>query len=300
MRKTLLLFLLLSATAVVASDVVVKVDHHFVSRSSDASLATVFAEEHVVSNLQLDVYMLASIPSSQKGYSELQQLGAGSWLAKVRWALQDSAGEMKLPEPRTLDNRVRRRGPAATRAVDRDSTVNCNSFTACLDWGPLPPGDYMLTANVAGLASSFPFVVRTGKEDDVRDAYLEWKAGHAASYVEFKQLQLARYERDSSRLDPVFLVIDRALLESTLTDTRELFALALQKMEERRRIATEPAKIQFFDRRVRELRETERALPDYFARRNDWIMVRDMSRGSYVMKDRRTGAVVRDFESAER
>lgn len=128
----------------------------------------------------------------------------------------------------------------------------------------------------------------------MREAYLEFKARRASSYAEFRELQLERYRINPARLDPVIEVMDRALLESTIDDARALFAMALEKMSQRRATATEADKVQFFERRIRELRATERALPEYFNRRSEWAMERTPT-GAYVIRDRKSGSIVKDF-----
>ena len=297
--RTVGIVLLLAAMAdvVTASDLLVKTDHHYVSRPSDKTpMSVIFTDERVVASVKLDVYTVPQLPSTKRYYEDLQKLTAESWLLALRWSLTDSDGrELPLQRPETLRASVRRRGPNAEEPRDRDVTVDCTTYEATFDLGLLAPGEYTLAVAVSGLRSSFGISIRTGQEPDVRDKFLEVQAGRASTYADFRRIQLERHRRDASKLDPVFTVIDRALLESTLDDTRELLRLALAAMSQRREQAKDPAKIQFFDRRISELRETERALPEYFRRRADWLMVRD--RGAYVIKERKSGAVVKAFGS---
>ena len=297
MRKIVLALAVVLTTNLAASDLVVKADHHYVSRAGDLTpMAAVFVDERLIATVKLDVYSVPEIPSTKRYHEELSALTPDSWLTAMRWSLLDADGrDVKLQRPVALRSTVRSRGPNAARASDRDTTVACTTYEARLDFGPLSPGDYTLVATVHGLRSAFPLSVRTGQERDVREKFLEVKASRATTYAEFRALQLERHRVNPSRLDPLFEVIDRALLESTIEDTKELFAVALAKMDERRQKAQEPEKARFFTQRVRELRETERALPEYFARRHEWQMVRDFARGSYVIKDRKAGTVVKDF-----
>ncbi len=297
MRKILFILALTLSTALSASDLTVKVDYHDVVRPADMSpMPTVFVDEHLIASVQLDVYVVPELRSSSRFYDELRALTPDSWLQAVRWSLTDSEGrDVTLPAPVLLRSTVRERGPNAAQASDRDMTVPCTTYKARLDFGPLAPGDYTLSASVHDLRRTFPVSIRTGQESDVREKFLEVKASRASTYAEFRELQLERHHVNPSRLDPVLEVIDRALLESTLADTQELLALVISKMEQRLASANAPEKAAFFAQRLRELRDTERALPEYFGRRNDWKMIRDSVRGNYVIKNRKTDAVVKDF-----
>lgn len=296
MRQILTIFAIVSAASTAAaSDLVLKADHHHVNRADFTPMAAVFTDEHLVATIRLDVYAAPQLPSTKRSLDELRRLDASNWLRSVRWSLRDGKGrELAVPFPKIVSSTVRRRGPNAERAADRDVTVDITTFEARADFGPLPAGDYTLAAGVYHLTSSFPVSIRTGTESDVREVFLEVRARRATSYAEFRELQLERHRINPDRLDPVMEVIDRALVESTLEDARALFATVLEKMEQRRAATTEPAKAQFFQRRLRELRAAERALPEYFSKRGEWMMQRNQA-GNYVIRDRKAGTIVRDF-----
>jgi hypothetical protein len=296
MRKSFaVLTIVFAASTAAASDLLLKADYHHVNRADMTAMAAVFADEHLVTTIRLDVYAVPQLPSTRRSLDDLRKLDASNWLRAIRWSLRDEQGrELAVPRANLLAASMRQRGPKAPRAADRDVTADCTTFEARLDFGPLPAGDYTLEASIHQLKSAFPLSIRTGQESDVRETFLEVKAGRASSYSEYRELQLERYRINPSRLDPVFEVIDRALRESTLEETRALFAMALEKMEQRRVAATEPAKVQFFERRVRELRATEHELPEYFNHRTEWAMERT-SAGNYVIRDRKTGTIVSDF-----
>jgi len=297
MRKVLvvLVSMILASTAV-ASDLLVKAEHHYVTRESDrAPMPVVFIDEHLIAKVKLDVYSVPEMLTTGKSLKELRALNENSWLGAVRWALTDSESrEIALARPLILNSTIRRRGPNAALAKDRDATVECTTFEARLDFGPLPSGDYKLSATVYGLKSSFPVFVRTGQEPEVRDTFLELKAKRASSYAEYREYQLERHRLNPELLDPVFHLIDRALVESTLHETQTLFVVVLEKMRQRREAAKEPKMIEFFDMRLRDLAEAQRALPEYFEKRPVWMMVRD-ARGRYSIKDRKSGAIVREL-----
>jgi hypothetical protein len=90
-------------------------------------------------------------------------------------------------------------------------------------FGFVPAGDYVLRASVRGLASSFSFVVRTGAEPALRDHYLRLKAQRTRDYASFRRLQLERLERDPKRVDALYGLIDRALVEGSLAETQSYF-----------------------------------------------------------------------------
>src|SRR6266536_1531181 len=183
MRKlSLRLALSLISPAVLASELVLTAQHHYVVRADKTPMAVVFTDERTIIGLKLDVFVVPDLPSSKAHYSELAGLTQSTWLAANRWELLDAEGRpIAVPMPALLRNTVRFRGPSAPRPADRDRTVDYTTFEASLDFGRLPVGDYTFRASLDGLTSSFPISVRTGQEPEVRDTYLESKARHAST-----------------------------------------------------------------------------------------------------------------------
>ena len=109
MRKALVVLLLtVPADVVAASDLLVKIDHHYVARESDMTpMPVVFVDEHLVATLKLDVYTVPGMPSSTKSIGQLTRLDESSWLAAVRWVLADSADREIPLAPLILDTKTR-------------------------------------------------------------------------------------------------------------------------------------------------------------------------------------------------
>lgn len=278
------------------SKLVVTVEHHYVARGDRSPMAAVFADERLIATVHLDVYAIPGMASTTAHAGELAALPE-KWTRALHFRLANARGdELALPNPAVLSNAVRHRGPHAARAEDRDATVDCTTYTARIDLGRLQAGDYTLQAFIGGLRSAFPFSVRNGDEPEVRDAYLEAKAAKAASFAEYRELELARYRQDPSHLEPIFDALDRALAEGSLEDAKALLSLGIEKMEERR--VASPGRQDFFASRVAELRAVGKALPEYFAHRSQWALSRDMKHGGYVLKDRASQEVLRDFNTA--
>ncbi len=297
MRKgSLLLVLSLIAPVALASELVLTAQHHYVVRADKTPMAAIFTDERVIVNLKLDVFVVPGLPSSKAHYDELARLSQSTWLAANRWELLDARGQsVALPMPALLRNNVRFRGPNAVRPADRDRTVDYTTYEASFDFGRLPAGDYTFRATLGGLTSSFPISVRTGQEPEVRDTYLELKAQRASNFAEYRDIQMQRYRNDPTRIEPIFLALDRALLEGSIDDARSLLSLATERIDERRRGAPDEKKREFFTARLAELRRAQRSLPGYFAHRGEWIMTRDIAAGGYVIKDRKSGALLERF-----
>jgi hypothetical protein len=299
MRKAILILSILSlgARIAVASELVVRTDHHYVPRSANETpIMVVFTDERVVANVELDVFFVPEMPSSKLHYDDLRKLTQATWLDTLRWSLVNQNNhQVVLPKPALLRNSVRYRGPNAARAADRDRLVDFTTFEARLDFGRVPAGDYMLRASLDGLVCSFPVSARTGVEAEARDAYLERNAGRASTFGEFRDIQLERYRNDPTNPEPVFLALDRALSEGSIEDARKLLELGIKKIDELRAGEKDSKKVLFFEARLRELRRVEAVMPEYFGRRGEWRMSRDYAEGGYVIRDRRSRAIVKRF-----
>jgi hypothetical protein len=283
----------------VGSELTLTTEYHYVARSDRTPMSVVFADERLIANVKLDVYALPHRPKTRLLNAELTKLNETSWLSEMEWTLVDAAGRpVPLPTPIVRQNTVRHRGPNAALERDRDTTVECTSYQARLDFGPVPVGDLTLQVRLLGLDRSFPIAVRTGEESEVRDAYLETRASRASSFQEFRELQLERYHDDPSHIEPIFLALDRALTQGSLEDAGSLLALGIERIDERRRKATS-AQRRFFEDRSRELRQLQVMLESYFKHRDKWTIVRDIEKGGYVIRDRRSGRLIRDFTKPE-
>lgn len=297
-----ILIVVMTTVAISASELSVSTKHD-VLVTDDARkqlLRVVFVDEELLANVTLDVYVLKQLPSTRAHHAELQKLNELTWLDAVAWSLTTTDGQqVALPHPAILSRTVRRRGPDAVREVDRDTVVPMTTYRARLAFGSIPPGDYVLKASVRGLTSSFPFVARTGDEPGLRDHYLRLKAMRTRDYATFRRLQLERLERNPAQTDALYNLIDRALVQGTLGETQSFFERAIAAVTEYRRTSDDPTRNKQIDARIRELRATRNALPQYFANRAAWTMARDTKSGHYVIRDRRNKAVIRDFASSE-
>jgi len=288
-----------------ASTLTLTVPHHLIvmhpaGPASTTLLRTLWADEHLIADMQLDVYQLPQMRSTTEHYAELRKLASSSrWLDAVTWSLtrRDTAETVALAVPRALRAAQRERGPHAPVSTDRDTTVPMTSLTTRMDFGTLPVGDYRLTARAAGLASSFAFSVRTGSEPEVRDEYLRDKASKTHDYAEFRRLELERYERDPSRIDALLDLVDRSLQQGTPAEVRSDFDRAITAYEARRLSFTPDvaAKAAAY---ISDLRVARDALPEYFQRKAEWTMARDPYSGLYSIRWRATNNVVRVLRAA--
>ena len=238
------------------------------------------------------------MPSSKAHYDDLRRLTPVSWLASLKVTLTTpDSRPVPLPPPMILSRNVRTRGPAAKQPADRDTAVDMTSYRAALSFGSVPPGDYILKAQIAGLTSAFPFAVRTGSEAQFRDHYLRIHAGRTADYATFRRLQLERLDRDPARLDALYDLIDRALVNGSLAETTGYFDRAITAANLALQKATDPNSKAHIQNGIFDLRQVRSALPEYFSKRNVWTLTRDMKDGHYSIRDRASGTVVRDFKA---
>jgi len=305
MNRTRLLTLaaLLAATvASHASTLTVGVRTHstLTSESGESRSAyAVFADENLIVDVQLDVYKLDQLPATAAHFTELRQLSQADWLPNILWRLTERGrGEIELAAPLVTNNVSRNRGPNAELARDRDATVECRTHQATVNFGSLAPGDYTLTGTIYGVTSQYQFEVRTGKEPGWRDIYLHSKATRATTYDEYRRLTLERLRSDGQRLDIVLDLIDQSLQYGTLDETRSYVGRAVQIVEHRQTKSGANA----VDRRkaIAYLQQFESTLPEYFARRGEWSMMRDVKTGRHVIRSRTTGQVVKEIGPVER
>lgn len=282
-----------------ASTLTVSVRSHstMISEGAESHPAyAVFADEHVIVDVQLDIYKLDVLPETAAYHAELRQLSESDWFASVQWRLTERMkGPVDLNVPLITSNRSRNRGPNAPLVGDRDSTVECRTHLATFDFGSLPPGDYTLTGAVHGLSSQYQFGVRTGEESTWRDTYLDSKTARAKTYEEYRRLTLERLQSDVHRVDILLDLIDQSLQYGTLDETRSYVARAVQIVEHKQTNSGA-------DRReaIAYLRQFDSILPEYFARRKEWRITRDAKTGRHVIRSRVTGDVVREIGPAHK
>ena len=278
-----------------ASKLTLSLPHHMVATHSDAAstalLRTLWTDERLVADVQLDVYQLPQMRSTTEHYTELKKLAASSrWLDEVTWSLtaRETGAPVSIGMPRVVTSARRQRG---------DTSVPMTTLTARLDFSAIPAGDYRLTVNAGGLTSSFDFGVRTGAEPEVRDEFLRDKASKTRDYSEFRRLQLQRYERDPSRIDALLAVIDRSLTEGTQAEVHADFDRAIAAYEARRQSYAPDvaAKVAAY---LRDLRIARDAVPEYFQHRADWTIARDPYTSIYSIRSRATNQVLRVLRTA--
>lgn len=283
-----------------ASKLTLSLPHHMVAihreaGSSPTLLRTLWTDERLVADIQLDVYQLPQMGSTTEHYAELRKLTATSrWLDDFTWTLtvRETGAPVALGIPRVITSARRQRGPGAQSARDRDTAVPMTTLTARLDFGAVPAGDYRLSVRAGGLTSSFAFGIRSGAEPEVRDEYLRDKATKAHDYGVFRRLQLERYERDPSRIDALLAVIDRSLIEGTPAEVRADFDRAINAYEARR-LSFAPNVAPRVDAYVRHLRVARDALPEYFQHKADWVIARDPYTSVYSIRSRANNQVLR-------
>lgn len=297
-RLLLVLLVAAFAAAASASSLTVSAQHDVLVTEDDKKqlLRVLFADDQLLVDITLDVYALDLLPSTRAHLDELRKLTDRTWLDAVAWSLFTADGaEVALPRPAVLTKVTRQRGPAAARPVDRDTSVPMTTYRARLGFGAIPSGDYVLQARVRGLSCNFTFVVRAGNEPGLRDHYLRLKAMRTRDYAEFRRLQLERLEHNPARVDALYDLIDRALVHGTLAETRSYFDRAIASAQRYRQSISNSNTIHKTDAVLRQLRDVQRTLPDYFANREKWTMTRDVRDGHYSIRNRATGAVIRDF-----
>lgn len=299
-----LLFTVLSADAAYSSTISLSLEHDIAVTTDGPKqklLRTRFTEEPVIAQVKLDVYALPQMPWTGEQLAELQRLDENSWWQQLQWTLRDASGKHRQIQPRLLQSSVRRRGPAAARPEDRDTSVECSTFHGSFDLGRLTPGDYTIEVGVADLRAQHPLALRTGEEPEVRDVYLRKKAAATKDWLQFKALQLERIERDPKKADALLALAHGSVEHGTLAEAQGYFASAVATMEENMR---EWATVNPTDATrqapgvtdmVRRIRALQRVLPEYFAHRRDWRVVQQPS-GGYVITTRDTNQVVRRIE----
>src|SRR5262245_52450806 len=91
-KLAILLLLSLISPSVLASELVLTAQHHYVVRADKTPMAVVFTDERTIMDLKLDVFVVPDLPSSKAHYSELARLTQSTWLAASHWELLDAQG----------------------------------------------------------------------------------------------------------------------------------------------------------------------------------------------------------------
>jgi hypothetical protein len=300
LRLSLAAVAIVLSVAASASTLTLSVNHHSVAinpadRQASTLLRSVWADEHLLADVQLDVYQLPGMRSTAEHYADLRKLAADArWIDRLRWSLtrRDTDAPAALAVPRIARTARRERGPQAEAPSDRDTRVAMTTLAARFDFGVLPVGDYRLSVSGGGLSASFDFSVCTGAEPEVRDDYLRDQASKTNDYAEFRRLEMERYERDHSRIDALFDLVDRSLQQGTPAEASADFDRAITAYEARRQTFTPDvgAKAAAY---IRDLRVARDALPEYFQRKAEWTMAREPYSGIYSIRSRATNEVVR-------
>jgi hypothetical protein len=289
-----------------ASTLTLTVPNHMVvvhsegAPSSTSVLRALWTDERLVAEVHLDVYQLPQMRSTTQHYDELRRVASRPhWLDAFTWTLvrRDTGTAVALGMPRVIQSVRRQRGPDAESSKDRDTVVAMTTLTARFDFGAIPAGDYRLTVQVAGLASSFDFSERSGAEPEVRDEYLRDRASKTRDYAEFRRIELERYERDPSRIDALLNLVDRSLQEGTAAEARADFDRAIAAYEARRQ-SFEPKVAAKVDAYVRDLRVARDAVPEYFQHKTEWSISRDPYTSVYSIRSRATSQVLRVLRAA--
>lgn len=300
---TIPLFLVTLATGANASTLTVIVDHRLATHGPLDAAKTVratFADEPLRADVRVDIYAVPQLPSSGAQLSELRALPKDGWWKQLDWELVDLKTNREiLATWAAVSTRSEERGPSSgdkTKAVDIRSLIGRFELS-----GTIAPGEYKLTASIAGLRSQpFVFARRTGREDDVRDTYLAAKAARTRDFPAYRALQLARVKENPTNAVAYLELADRALEQGTLAETMQYFDGAITAMErligqftrshpawaKEQRAAWEP--------RAARIRALQRELPEYFAHRKDWRVATDPATGNYVIRSRRDDRLIRE------
>jgi hypothetical protein len=306
--KAILFFcgVVLSSGIANASTLTLSIEHHIAVDRAAAKgklLRAAFTDAPALANIKLDVYALPQLPSTAKHLEQLQRLSPKTWWQELTWSVRGASGNAQQVRPKLLSMSVRRRGPNAPSEADRDTAVECTSYDATFDLGRLSPGDYIVQVAVGDLKSGqFPLAVRTGREPEVRDVYLQEKARETRTWNEFKAIELERLRLDPTKAAALLDLAERSLEFGTLEETKEYFERAATTMEQNIRSWAEknPADARkqapAVDHTVRQIRALQRELPEYFRNRQQWRVAIDGTTGKYQIVARDSNRVVRPVQ----
>ena len=270
-----------------ASTLTLSIEHHVAVDRGAAKpklLRVAFTDVPTLASVKLDVYPVPHLPSTAQHLEHLEKLSPETWWQVLTWNVRDAFGNTQQVRPKLVSSR----GP------------NPSSYDATFDLGRLPPGDYLVRVGMSGLQSGvFPLAVRTGREPEVRDVYLQEKARTARTWEEFKAIELERIRLDPTRAAALLDLAQRSLDSGGLEETNEYFDRAAKTMQHNLRAWAEKnpadAKTQApaVEHSVQQIRALQRELPEYFRNRGKWRVTIDATTGNYVIVARGTNNVVR-------
>lgn len=151
----------------------------------------------------------------------------------------------------------------------------------------------------APLVSS-PVIEREDSQAPRRSSDPRWRKLPTLTEPASHRCEHRRLRRLPARLDALYELIDRALVHGTLAETRSCFDRAITSARERRRTISDASMAQRTDAAIRQLQDVQRTLPEFLANREEWRMTQDPGDGHYSIRDRATGAVIRDFSTTKR
>jgi hypothetical protein len=304
--STLLTVALLFTIRANASTLKLSIEHHaavVTNGQKRIPLRARFTDEPLIANVKLDVYALPQLPSTSVNLVELKRLSVKTWPRELSWDVRDASGNPQSVQPHLIRTSARAHGPNEANPEDRDTTVECTTFDGSFDLGALSPGDYTVQVSVKGLKSlRFPLAIRTGREPEVRDVYLQEKARKTTDWSQFKALQLERISLDPTKAAALLELAQRSLEFGTLNETNDYFDRAAKTMEQNleqwAKVNPTDAKVQApaVQNSVKNIRALQRLLPEYFANRSSWRVSVDATTGQYIVRTRDTNRVVRQVK----
>lgn len=287
---------LLLAVGAHGSHITVSVTKTTVSDGSASGvLRVVFGDETPVVDVVVSVYALEGHPSSRRGLRELQALDSAAWWQGLTWTLTDAEGNERAIDLGTVEAI---RASAAPKAHD-GRTEHRGTFRL----PGLRPGDYTIEVSYAGVHGKDHFAVRLGTETPaLRDKYLERRAAEAASWAEYRRIQLERLEIVPQRADILLALGRRSLEVGTLDEANVFYDRAIRVMEQNEAEYSKGAPVakrtetrERLESTVKSIRALQKELPAYFERRADVAVLEEVVEGElrFVLKDRRSGRTTR-------
>ena len=308
MRKTLGIVALLVAVSAAASELRISVQTQPVSAGEGKPLLyVVWHDQPIRLKLVLIASDLRMNPISEDEEAALRRLPAAAWPQQIRLTIRDTetkrvvrtedGGATKIVRSTREDH-----GPNASRKEWLTPGRDYLQYDALVELAPLPPGSYEISAELHGLKHADVFVLSNGTErPELRFAYLGRLAARAGSYEEYKRLQLERANVEPHRAAPLIELGHRAMRDGTLDEANRFFDLAADAFARnvKRQAALYPAKAASFQattgQALANLRDLQKLLPDYFARRGE-LRVEQVTRNGvsrWVLLDRQ-GRIVRE------
>jgi len=167
-------------------------------------MATVFTGEPLIADVAVNFVRLPNPSPGGPPPTAYLKLPSAAWWTAIQWSLIDSKGTARAVNrnPRVLEDKSVWRHEV-TRPREGFVIVEGERPAVTLDLGPLPAGDYTLSASFLSMkASPLPFSVRRGDETpEVRRAFLRYTLNsQPRTYPEAKAIysELAKLEPDNA------------------------------------------------------------------------------------------------------